>query len=53
MKDYIGHVQFDAISVRVRAKNLREAKKKIRQIALKKKHKIDMQNFFVDDHGWV
>lgn len=49
LKSYEGHVQFEAVGVRVKASNFREAKKKIREQALKQKPKIDKGNFFVDE----
>jgi hypothetical protein len=48
-RGYTAHVQFEAIAVSVKARNLPEAKRKIRNKVSKKKlvPLIDRNNFFV------
>ena len=51
MKDYIGHVQFYAIEVRVKAKNKADARKKIKAKVAKRNAKslMDNRNCFIDE----
>lgn len=50
-KPYIVHVQFEALGVKVTAKNEREAKKKARAMFLsgRRRPKIDGQNLFANE----
>lgn len=51
MKTYQVHVQFEALGMRVRAKNIREAREKTKTRLDKKKPSrlIDKKNFFFDE----
>jgi hypothetical protein len=50
MKTYTAHVQFEAIGLRVTAKNTREAKKKIRAKVAKLRplRLLDRNNLFIE-----
>ena len=50
MKYFVAHVQFDAIEVRVKAKNITEVKMKIKEKVAKMNtlKLLDKRNFFVD-----
>ena len=48
-KTYDGLVSFETIEIRIKAKNKREARKKIRKIAINRKPKIDKNNFWIDE----
>jgi hypothetical protein len=51
MKNYIGHVQFFAVEVEVKAKNKADARKKIKAKMAKKKASLlmDKRNCFIDE----
>jgi hypothetical protein len=51
LKTFEGHIQFEAIGIRVRAKNLTEAKKKIKAKVSKLKplNLLDKKNSGVDE----
>ena len=49
MKTYKAHIQFEAISFMVKAKNKRDANKAIKKRVAKHKPKLDKRNFYVDE----
>jgi hypothetical protein len=48
MKEYIAHIEFETIEIRVKAKDRREANRKVKEKLARRKIKIDKNNYFLD-----